>query len=129
MAAGVQISDEVARQSLRRLVELSDIAERLRGSCSVARESQPGIWPQIDSVQGFAARYEAALQSVEGGLGSVQATIGNFRQALLDSNTALQRKDEEIQFQLQQLAERLDQPATPAPGAGVGSVNTLASLG
>ncbi len=116
MAGDVEVRTQVLQARLGQLVTLFDDTDRLKGQIESLRGNQTGdVWPDIPSVQEFAARYRSALQNVETRLNDIRDTIDRCRQALADSALSLEQQDAAVEEQLRLLSERLDATPTPSP--------------
>ncbi|NHT17520.1 hypothetical protein [Cellulomonas sp. IC4_254] len=116
MAGDVEVRTQVLQARLGQLVTLFDDTDRLKGQIESLRGNQTGdVWPDIPSVQEFAARYRGALQNVETRLNDIRDTIDRCRQALADSALSLEQQDAAVEEQLRLLSERLDATPTPSP--------------
>jgi len=116
VAGDVEVRTQVLQARLGQLVTLFDDTDRLKGQIESLRGNQTGdVWPDIPSVQEFAARYRSALQNVETRLNDIRDTIDRCRQALADSALSLEQQDAAVEEQLRLLSERLDATPTPSP--------------
>lgn len=128
MAGDVEVRTQVLEARLRQLVRLFDDTDQLKTRIQTLRYNQSGgVWPEIPSVQAFAARYREALTIVEQRLESIRTAIDACRQALSDSALSLEQQDAAIQEQFRLLTERLE--ATPVPEALVAGAVAAGRLG
>lgn len=118
MAAGVDTDEDLIALSLDRLILLFDEVEQMKTTVGALREQQVGAWPAIASVQTFVRDYCESLRVTTDDLDAIQATIGHFHQALLDSAQSLRDLDQDIKDRLMRLAERLPETLTSSTRSG-----------
>ncbi|WP_158374806.1 hypothetical protein [Cellulosimicrobium cellulans] len=128
MAGDVEVRTQVLQARLGQLVTLFDDTDRLKGQISRLREGQAGAWPEIPSVQAFAASFRHALQAREDRLESIRTAIDACRQALADSALSLEQQDAAVEEQLRLLAERLDAAPSTNTATSHGAPNVTRSF-
>lgn len=116
MAGDVELDLEVLNNRLDRLLSLHDNVTTLAGALQdMSFRQTRDIWSEARPAQNFMSVYRNRIEDYKVSLDAVRTLMGEYKDALVASATALQLQDEAVQERLRLLTERLAQPSTQAP--------------
>lgn len=112
MAGDVGLRIDEISANLRKLIQMHNDVMRMRQRIvELRQQNSSGVWPDIDQVNAFKAKYDGALQATNDELRAISDEIEACRVALADSARTLEAQDADVHDRLVALAHSLESVA------------------